>query len=268
MRQNDFIALIWGFYEEYGRYDLPWRNTKDAYAILVSEIMLQQTQVDRVIPKYLSFLTKFETVTALARASQEALLREWKGLGYNRRALNLKRTAEILTKDFGGVVPSETIALTSLPGIGPYTASAIQVFAFNQPSLVIETNIRTVFIKHFFSKNSQEKIFDKDILPLIEKTLDHKRPRDWYSALMDYGAYIKKTEGNLSRRSKGYRRQSSFKGSNRENRSRILELLLEKPRTLRDIIRTVKDERTEKNIEALAKEGFIDLTNEHCVLKK
>lgn len=268
MRQKDFTTLVWEFYREHGRRELPWRKNRDPYAILVSEIMLQQTQVDRVIPKYLSFMTHFKTVTMLADASQDNLLREWKGLGYNRRALNLKRAAEIITKDFGGVVPSDTDTLTSLPGIGPYTAAAVQAFAFNQPSIVIETNIRTVFIKHFFSKESSEKIHDKDIFLLIEKTLDRERPREWYSALMDYGAYIKKTEGNLSRRSKGYTRQSSFKGSNRENRSRILDLLLEKPCSKRKIIQELSDPRTKENIQALLKEGFITLQNNRLEIKK
>jgi A/G-specific adenine glycosylase len=268
MRENDFISLVWKFYAEHGRHELPWRNTEDPYAILVSEIMLQQTQVDRVIPKYHSFLKRFETVTTLANASQETLLREWKGLGYNRRALNLKRAAKIITKDFDTIVPKDTRALTSLPGIGPYTAAAVQAFAFNQPSLVIETNIRTAFIKHFFSAESTEKIPDEELFPLIEKTLDRKRPREWYSALMDYGAHIKKNEGNLSRRSKGYIRQSPFKGSNRENRSHILELLLEKSRTNEEIISALKDSRTKKNIKALLKEGFITSQNNHLEIEK
>jgi A/G-specific adenine glycosylase len=268
MRHKDFISLVWKFYAEHGRHSLPWRKTQDPYAILVSETMLQQTQVDRVIPKYISFLAQFKTVTALASASQEKVLREWKGLGYNRRALNLWQASRIISGDFGGVIPSETEALTSLPGIGPYTASAIQAFAFNQPSLVIETNIRTVFIKHFFSKNSHEKIHDKDLLPLIEKTLDRERPREWYSALMDYGAHIKKNEGNLSRRSQRYIRQSPFKGSNRENRSRILELLFENSCSEAKIIQKLSDSRTKENIQALLKEGFITVRNNRYALKK
>jgi len=267
MRHEDFISLVWKLYAENGRHGLPWRKTEDPYAILVSEIMLQQTQVDRVVPKYHSFLKQFKTVRALANASQEALLREWKGLGYNRRALNLKRAAEIVVKDYGATVPRDTPALTSLPGIGPYSAAAVQAFAFNQPSLVIETNIRTAFIKHFFSKVT-EKIHDKDIFPLIEETLDREKPREWYSALMDYGAHIKKTEGNLSRRSRGYLRQSSFKGSNRENRSRILELLLVQPDTKTHIIELLNDSRTKENVQALLKEGFIVLRNNRFEIKK
>jgi len=126
--------------------------------------MLQQTQSDRVIPKYLSFIVQFPTIESLASASQESVLREWKGLGYNRRALNLWRASQIISSEFGGIVPIETEKLTSLPGIGPYSAAAVQAFAFNQPSIVIETNIRTVFIKHFFPKVA-EKIQDNTSSP-------------------------------------------------------------------------------------------------------
>src|SRR5690606_19684362 len=154
MKKDAFSTLVYEHYKTRGRHSLPWRLTRDPYAILVSEIMLQQTQADRVIPKYTSFLKKFPTVESLAGAKQADVLREWKGLGYNRRGLNLKRAAQSLVRDFKGVVPRETSALTSLPGVGPYTASAVQAFAFNIPSIVIETNIRTVYIKHFFEGES------------------------------------------------------------------------------------------------------------------
>lgn len=256
MEHQDFQQLIWEFYRESGRGSLPWRNTTDSYEILVSEIMLQQTQADRVIPKFLSFIKEFPTVEALAGAPQDAVLREWKGLGYNRRALNLIRAAKIIAREHGGSVPKDTELLMSLPGIGPYTAAAIRAFAFNEPAVVIETNIRTVFIKHFFSE-ANRKVHDKELLPLIEETMDRENPREWYSALMDYGSYIKKTEGNFSRLSKSYARQSSFKGSNRENRSHILELLLERPLSGSEILAKVRDERTQSNLEKLAEEGFI-----------
>jgi A/G-specific adenine glycosylase len=164
MKNASFILLVWKFYEKHGRHTLPWRNTDNPYHILVSEVMLQQTQSDRVIPKYLSFIVQFPTIESLASASQESVLREWKGLGYNRRALNLWRASQIISSEFGGIVPIETEKLTSLPGIGPYSAAAVQAFAFNQPSIVIETNIRTVFIKHFFPKVA-EKIQDNTSSP-------------------------------------------------------------------------------------------------------
>lgn len=256
MEHQDFQKLIWDFYRESGRDSLPWRNTTDPYEILVSEIMLQQTQADRVIPKFLSFIKEFPTVEALAGAPQDAVLREWKGLGYNRRALNLIRAAKMITHEHGGLVPKSAELLMELPGIGPYTAAAIRAFAFNEPAVVIETNIRTVFIKHFFHA-TKRKVHDKELLPLIEETMDRENPREWYSALMDYGSYIKKTEGNFSRLSKVYAKQSSFKGSNRENRSRILELLLEGPLSENELLAKLGDDRTRGNLEKLEEEGFI-----------
>jgi len=221
--------------------------------------MLQQTQVQRVAVKYRSFLRAFPTVHALAGATKEAVIREWRGLGYNRRALNLKKAAEKIVSDFGGRVPRDEKYLLSLPGVGAYTAAAIQAFAFNMPSVVIETNIRAAVIKHFFGRRGTKKVSDAEIKNVVEKTLDTKNPREWYAALMDYGAHIKRAEENFSKRSTGYTKQSAFKGSNRENRSRILELLFEKPRTLGDILSCLSEKRTEANLATLEKEGFISL---------
>lgn len=261
MKKKTFQQIVWNFYRTHRRHDLPWRKTNDPYKILVSEIMLQQTQVPRVVEKYTSFLRAFPTLDALARTSHESLLREWKGLGYNRRALNLKRTAERIVTEFNGNVPRAHTDLISLPGIGPYTAAAIQVFTFNKPVIVIETNIRTVFIKHFF-EDTPGTIPDRDITPIIEKTLDTDDPRMWYWALMDYGAHIKKIEKNYSRQSALYARQSAFRGSNRENRSRILSLLLaHSALTKQNVLTHLPDRRTEKNLEALCEEGFITKRN-------
>jgi A/G-specific adenine glycosylase len=230
--------------------------------------MLQQTQVERVAAKYRSFLRAFPTVHALADATKEAVVREWKGLGYNRRALNLKKAAEKIVRDFGGRIPQGGKDLLSLPGVGAYTAAAIQAFAFNMPSIVIETNIRTAVIKHFFSTRGAKKVSDKDIRTIVETTLDTKNPREWYAALMDYGAYIKRTEENFSKRSTTYTKQSAFKGSNRENRSRILDLLFEKPRTKEDILSRLSEKRTETNLAALKKEGFISLSRGRWQLQR
>jgi len=230
--------------------------------------MLQQTQADRVVPKFLSFLERFPTLESLAEASNEEVLREWRGLGYNRRGLNLKRTAEIILHDFKGVIPEDTRTLTSLPGIGPYTAAAIQAFAFNIPSVVIETNIRAVFIKYFFKHTSERKIKDTELVPFIEESLDFKNPREWYAALMDYGAHIKRTEKNFSRQSSLYSCQSQFIGSNRENRSHILELLFKRPHTKEEIISILADERTSKNLTSLKKEGFLSVSRGIYSIKK
>jgi A/G-specific adenine glycosylase len=186
--------------------------------------MLQQTQVARVIPKYKLFLKRFPTIRALSRASLRDVLRAWQGLGYNRRALALKKAAETVVKDYYGEIPSCLEALDKLPGVGEGTAGAIMAFAFNKPVVFIETNIRRVFI-HFFFKN-RRKVSDKEILPLIEKTLDHKHPREWYWALMDHGASHAKGAANPNRRSAGYTTQKPFRGSKRGLRGRILAAVI------------------------------------------
>jgi A/G-specific adenine glycosylase len=182
--------------------------------------MLQQTQVDRVIPKYLTFIKKFPTAAELASASQKEVLTLWQGLGYNRRALNLWQSAKIINKKG---FPKKEEDLIALPGIGPYTARAVLAFAYNKPAVLIETNIRAVFIHHFFKRT--EKVTDKELLPLIEKTLDSKNPREWYWALMDYGSYLKKNIPNPSRKSAHHSKQTKFKGSRRELRGKIVRVL-------------------------------------------
>jgi len=218
--------------------------------------MLQQTQVDRVIPKYLLFIKTFPDFKTLVKGNVSDLLTAWKGLGYNRRALNLKKTAEIVTEKYGGKVPKDTASLLELPGIGPATAGDIQAFAWNIPATVIETNIRSVYIHFFFPK--KKNIHDKDILKLIEKTVDQKNPRDWYYGLMDYGAMLKRTVGNASTKSAHYKKQSLFKDSNRKLRADILFLLHDKKHIQEEELLThFNDERSMKNIENLSKEGFI-----------
>lgn len=220
--------------------------------------MLQQTQVSRVIPKYKSFLKKFPTIKILARASLKDVLVEWQGLGYNRRGMYLKKCAEKIVADFNGEFPQDFKTLTSLPGIGPATAGDILAFAYNVPTVVIETNIRSVFIHHFFS--SKKKVSDKKILPLIEQTLDTKNPREWYSALFDYGAYLKSKNINPSRKSAHHTKQTNFAGSNRQKRAVILKLILEKPRTEREIVKTTKYEsdRVMNILKNMIKDGLID----------
>lgn len=217
-----FKKIIVYFFQKYGR-DFPWRNTRDSYRILVSECMLQQTQTQRVLKKYESFIQRFPHFASLACASFQEIMRYWQGLGYNRRALFLHMTAQRIQKEYGGVCPSEETALTSLPGIGRATASAICAFAFNKPSIFVETNIRSVFIHFFFSH--KHKVKDSEIVSLVEKTLDTAYPRQWYYGLMDYGALIKKEYPNPSRKSAHHGRQSSFINSNRQIRGMILKIL-------------------------------------------
>jgi A/G-specific adenine glycosylase len=254
---ESFQNRILSFYRTHRR-DLPWRDTTDPYRILVSEIMLQQTQVDRVKEKYSRFTARFPDIESLARATVEEVLSEWQGLGYNRRALALKNAAGDIVERFGGIIPDDEKGLRSLPGIGPYTAAAILAFAFNRPVVMIETNIRRVFIHCFFK--DQAGVTDNEILPLIEETLDRENPREWYNALMDYGWHLGTTIENPNRRSRHYQRQASFEGSNRQIRGNILKLLVGGGDTaIEDLCRNLDLPASTVNtvLNQLEKEGFI-----------
>ncbi len=218
-----FKTEVVRYYSAHAR-DLPWRHTRDPYAIVVSEVMLQQTQVARVAPKYAGFLAAFPDLQTLAESGVAEVLAVWQGLGYNRRALALHRLATIVLRDHEAEIPSTVAGLRRLPGIGPATAAAICVYAYEQAVPFIETNVRAAFIHHFFQESSG--VSDAELLPLVELTLDTERPRDWYYALMDYGAWIKKTEANPSRRSKHHSSQAPFAGSRRQARAAVLRSLL------------------------------------------
>lgn len=218
-----FQQFIITWHQQFGRHDLPWRVTFDPYTVLVSELMLQQTQVERVIPKFSAFLNRFPTISSLAQAQQKEVLTLWQGLGYNRRAVFLHKCAQVVHRDFAGIFPEGGEELLKLPGVGPYTAGALGAFAFNQPVILIETNIRAVYIHHFFAE--QEKVSDKELLPLIEQELLKTNPRLWYSALMDYGSFLKRTFPNPSKKSKHHTVQSKFVGSLRQARGEIIRLL-------------------------------------------
>jgi A/G-specific adenine glycosylase len=219
-----FRRIMYDYFERFGR-DFPWRRTTDPYRILISEIMLQQTQTERVIEKYREFIRVFPSIRALARAPLRAVLAVWQGLGYNRRGLLLHRMAQEIAVRYRGRIPDTPEELITLPGIGAATAGSIAVFAFNRPVIFIETNIRTVFLHFFFPQ--EERIPDEHLLPLIERTLDKKNPRRWYSALMDYGSMLKKSCPNPSRRSAHYQRQTPFEGSRRQIRGLIVRTLLQ-----------------------------------------
>lgn len=227
MTINEFQRLILSWYRRNGRDELPWRKTSDPYKILVSEIMLQQTQVPRVLEKYRQFLRLFPTAKKLAAASPRAVLGAWQGLGYNRRALFLQRAAQKIESEFRGVFPKDTTILETLPGVGKYTARAVSVFAWNRPEVFIETNIRRVFIHGFFPRKNG--VSDGDLFPFVEKALWRKNPRQWYWALMDYGALALKGLPNPNRKSAHYARQSRFLGSRRYARAKILDRLLRSP---------------------------------------
>lgn len=254
---SSFKRAVWNHYRKSGRHALPWRKTRDPYRILVSEMMLQQTQATRVVPKYEAFLRRFPDVRTLANAPLGDVLREWQGLGYNRRAKYLHEAAQAIAARHGGAFPRGKEELVLFPGIGPYTAAAVRAFAWNEPDVFIETNIRTAFIHHFFPRS--KKVPDKKLIPLIEATLDWKHPREWYSALMDYGSYLKKTEGNVSRRSAHHTRQKPFKGSDREIRGALLKLLLAGPARETSVIRALPfpAARAKAQLSALLEEGMV-----------
>jgi A/G-specific adenine glycosylase len=221
--------------------------------------MLQQTQAERVVARYDQFLEAFPDFASLAEAPLRELLRLWQGLGYNRRAMALQRIAQKVVTEFSGRLPHTVETLRSLPGIGPATAGAIAAFAFNQPAAFVETNIRRVFLHFFFV--GRNGVNDREILPLVEVTLDRARPRRWYYALMDYGVMIGKHRDNPNRRSAHYHRQGAFKGSDREVRGLILKILLEETPGVSEaaLIRAVgrPPAQVVRNCLQLEQEGFV-----------
>ena len=269
--------------------DLPWRRTYDPYAIWISEVMLQQTQVSRVDGRWQRWLERFPTVDALAAAAPSDVLEEWQGLGYNRRALSVHRAAQAIS-EAGGVFPQDPKELVKLPGIGPATAAGIRAFAFNLHGVYLETNVRTVFLHELYPQ--AEGVPDSELVPLIELTCPASvanadatadaaelTPRSWYYALLDYGAYLKKTIPNPSRRSKSHVKQSRFEGSHRQKRAELLRVLLAHKdeggaefETLHQELcqievnagRETLDERVTLGLlEELAKEGFCQKNDEY-----
>ncbi|HET8581225.1 MAG TPA: A/G-specific adenine glycosylase [Candidatus Paceibacterota bacterium] len=248
---------VLAYYQAHGRHDLPWRHTASAYRIMVSEVMLQQTQVPRVIEKYRAFTKAFPTVRALAEAPLADVLRAWSGLGYNRRAKYLHEAAKRVVAEHGGRMPTTAAALEALPGIGPYTARAIAAFAYDAPGTFIETNIRAVFIHHCFP--GRDAVADAELLPLIERAGQGLSPRLWYSALMDYGTHLKQTSGNAARRSKHHVRQQRFEGSLRQARGAILRALADGPVREAALLGALGQppEQLERALAGLAKDGLI-----------
>lgn len=273
--------------------DLPWRRTYDPYAIWISEVMLQQTQVSRVDGRWQRWLEHFPTVDALAAAAPSDVLEEWQGLGYNRRALSVHRAAQAIS-EAGGVFPQDQKELVKLPGIGPATAAGIRAFAFNLHGVYLETNVRTVFLHELYPQ--AEEVPDSELIPLVELTCPASvstaagtdtanaattelTPRSWYYALLDYGAYLKKTIPNPSRRSKSHVKQSRFEGSHRQKRAELLRVLLAHKdeggaefETLHQELcqievhagrETLDEQVTLGLLEELAKEGFCQKNDEY-----
>lgn len=224
---TDFNASVLSYGKELYR-DMPWRKDTNPYYIFLSEIMLQQTQVPRVIEKFTEFIEHFPTIQDIAHAPFSEVLARWSGLGYNRRAGYVHKTAQGITEQYQGRIPQSIEELTAFPGIGPNTAASIMVYAYNSPEVFIETNIRTVFIYTFYPEIT-EKISDNEIRDLVSQTIDVANPRVWYWSLMDYGTFLKKTVGNYNKYSTSYTKQSKFEGSHRQKRAMILRFLLQEP---------------------------------------
>jgi A/G-specific adenine glycosylase len=257
MDKGEFRKIIYRHFEEEGRV-FPWRQDPSPWGVLVSEFMLQQTQTGRVVPYWERWMRLWPAPEDLARASLEETLREWSGLGYNNRARRLRECARLIAEDYGGRVPHAPEELRSLPGIGAYTAGAISCFAYNYPSVFIETNIRATAI-HFFFQDRLD-VSDAEILPILESTLDKRNPRKWYWALMDYGAALKKITPNPSRRSAHYTRQSPFQGSFRQIRGRLIRSLVsEGPASAPELGKRTGIEARDiyKALEALEKDAIV-----------
>ncbi len=279
MSSTTFKRIVWAHYKKHGRHSLPWRKTHDPYRILVSEVMLQQTQVERVVPFYKNFLKQFPTVRVLAGAPLSEVLKVWQGLGYNRRAKMLHQAAKEVVAKYKGKFPTIYSELVELPGIGPYTAGAVAAFAYNHDVIFIETNIRTAVIYHFYARRSSPrsaraarpiqhlgknlrppKISDKEIIKILEQVHPVGKSREWYSALMDYGAYLKKSGVKLNSKSKHYAKQSVFKGSLREARGAILRALSIQPRSAAYLLKLLDPTRKLQlrlALTALLVEGFV-----------
>ena len=255
MKTTEFQELVWEKARELYR-EMPWRQDTRPYYVLVSEIMLQQTQVDRVIPKFEAFIAAFPDIQSLAAASLSDVLKLWSGLGYNRRAKFLHEAAKKVVTEFGGVFPDTREALVTLPGVGVNTAGALLVYSFNKPAIFIETNVRTVYFHHYFHDHTD--VNDKALREIVEQTMDSEHPRQWYWGIMDYGAFLKRQGAGGIDRSRHYKKQSALKGSVREVRGAILKALsVTKMDEASLRAATFNDERFAPALEGLIKDGLV-----------
>lgn len=251
---SDFQEKIWSFWKNNQR-DLPWRKTQDPYKIFISELMLQQTQVDRVITKYKEFLEKFPNQESIINASDADIIRMWKGLGYNKRALYAKKAMVYLQKHFGGKFPGNEKDLKKLPGVGEYTARAILSFALHQKVTLIDTNIRQV-IQNEFSK--EKELPEHAVFLIAKKVLPKEKTWEWHQALMDYNAlFLSKTKIKKKNSNK-----IPFKETNRFVRGKIIDLLRENSYSEINLIVSMKKFKKSKKdviiaVESLMKDNLI-----------
>ncbi len=259
MNTTDFQELVWDKARELYR-DMPWRQDTHPYYVLVSEIMLQQTQVDRVIPKFEAFIATFPDIQTLANASLAEVLTLWSGLGYNRRAKFLHEAAKKIKTEFNGEFPETQEGLISLPGVGVNTAGAVLAYSFNQPVVFIETNVRTVYFHHYFEDSSN--VSDKELREIVEATVDTEHPREWYWAIMDYGSYLKRQGAGRNDQSRHYRKQSALKGSIREVRGQIIKQLTGRDMELKELRQVLAaDDRFPDALAGLTKDGLVKETD-------
>jgi A/G-specific adenine glycosylase len=287
MEIAEFREIVLSHYRQAGR-KFPWRFA-DPWGVMVSEFMLQQTRTERVIPYWENWMKLWSQPKALADASMEAALRAWSGLGYNRRCRYLKDSAAIIAGENNGRVPETPQALLLRPGVGPYMSAAIACFAYNFPAVFIETNIRSAVIHNFFPNRNDVR--DSEIIPILEAALECSapqprpqvvepevrgsllapqprpqvegsplEPRTWHYALMDYGAFLKKTTTNPSRRSAHYTRQSPFSGSFRQARGKVIKALVSIGRCGAEELKRasgLEEEKLYEVLEKLKKESFV-----------
>lgn len=256
LSKDEFLDLLAEKQHELYR-DMPWRQDTRGYYVLVSELMLQQTQVERVIPKFQQFIAVFPNFEALAVAPLADVLVLWSGLGYNRRAKFLHEAAKNVVANYEGVLPEDEKSLVALPGVGPNTAGALRAYVYNLPVIFIETNIRTVLFYHFFDGDAD--VSDIALRQQLELLVDRKHPREFYWAMMDYGSYLKRNGVRNNQASKHYRKQSPLVGSVREVRGKIVRELTIGDESV-DVLKArldPKDGRYEQAYAQLLVEGLV-----------
>lgn len=241
---------------------MPWREIEDddeslrTYKVLVSEIMLQQTQVSRVQDKYIQWMARWPSNTAYQQATLADTLTAWSGLGYNRRAKYLLQSLRTIHIDYNDLLPTNVKELCSLPGVGINTANALLAYVYNQPVSFIETNIRSVYIHHFFTDYTT--VTDTEILDLVNKTMDKNNPREWYWALMDYGSYLKKSKPSVLHKSLQHKKQKPFMGSVRQLRGAVIkELTNSNNASISHLTKNISDNRLQKVLLDLIKDELV-----------
>lgn len=250
---NDFTETVWEYYRQHARH-MPWRDAPSLYNVLVSEVMLQQTQVQRVIPKFIQFMQAFPSVQRLANAPLADVLRQWQGLGYNRRAKMLHEAAKLIVRDG---VPDNLRGLMALPGVGYNTAAAIMNYAYDTPVAFVETNIRTVYFYHFFA--NRQDVSDKELVGIVERTMSRENPREWFWALMDYGAYLKAQGAGGLTKSRHYKKQSRFQGSVRQVRGRVIAKLIAGDASEAELRECIQDdELLQAALKGLMRDGLVE----------